>query len=94
MITNAIDSTTKKEVRTFACQGIHIGQNVPFPIGLLDICGETTEDIALQTDFTFGMLSAVHSKGKEELYQMINTHDRFSRSQQGICKNSCESIQS
>ena len=31
MLTHAIDSTTKKRVGTFACQGIHVGQNVPFP---------------------------------------------------------------
>ena len=29
--------------------------------------------LPFKTDFAFGMLSAVHSKGKEEIYQMINT---------------------
>ena len=42
MITHAIDSTTKKRVGTFACQGIHVGQNVLFPLPLLEICGEKT----------------------------------------------------
>lgn len=74
MLTHAIDSTTKKRVGTFACQGIHIGQNSPLPLPLLSICGETTDDIAMQTDFAFEVLSAVHGKPKEEIYQMIDTH--------------------
>ena len=38
MITAAIDSTTKKRAGQFATQGIHIGQNVPFPLPLMNIC--------------------------------------------------------
>ena len=74
MLTHAIDSTTKKRVGTFACQGVHIGQNSPLPLPLLNICGETTDDIAMQTDFAFEILSAVHAKPKEEIYKMIDTH--------------------
>ena len=74
MLTHAIDSTTKKRVGTFACQGVHIGQNSPLPLPLLSICGETTEDIAMQTDFAFEVLSAVHGQPKEEIYKMIDTH--------------------
>ena len=51
MITHAIDSTTKKGVGSFATQGIHIGKNVPLPLPLMNISGETTMDIALQVDF-------------------------------------------
>ena len=74
MITHAIDNTTKKRVGTFACQGIHFGQNVPFPLPLLPICVESTEDIALQTDFAFEVLSAVHGKSKEDIYNVVDTH--------------------
>ena len=74
MITHAIDSTTKKRVGTFACQDIHVGQNVPFPLPLLPICGQSTEDIALQTDFAFEVLSAVHVKSKEDIYNVVDTH--------------------
>ena len=74
MITHAIDSTTKKRVGSFACQGIHVGRNVPFPLPLLPICGEKTEDIADQTDFAFEVLAAVHGKPKEEIYKLVNAH--------------------
>ena len=74
MLTHAIDSNTKKGVGTFACQGIHVGQNTPFPLPLLPICGESTEDVALQTDFAFEILAAVHGLTKEEIYQRINAH--------------------
>ena len=59
MITAAIDSTTKKRAGQFATQGIHIGQNVPFPLPLINICGETTEDIAMQVELCFEILAAV-----------------------------------
>ena len=74
MLTHAIDSTTKRRVGTFACQGIHVGQNVPLPLPLLPICGETTEDIAHQTDFAFEILEAVTGKRKEDIYKLINAH--------------------
>ena len=35
MLTHVIDSTTKKRVGTFACQGVHIGQNSPHPQKIL-----------------------------------------------------------
>ena len=41
----------KRGVGQFATQGIHIGRNVPIPLPLMGIAGETTEDIALQIDF-------------------------------------------
>ena len=74
MITHAIDSTAKRRVGTFASQGIHVGQNVPFPLPLLPICGESTEDIALQTDFAFEVLQAVTGEKKEDIYKLIDTH--------------------
>ena len=74
MLTHAIDSTTKRRVGTFACQGIHVGQNVPLPLPHLQICGETTEDIAHQTDFAFEILEAVTGKRKEDIYKLINAH--------------------
>ena len=54
--------------------GIHVGQNVPFPLPLLPICGETTEDVALQTGFAFEILAAVHGLSKEVIYKLINAH--------------------
>ena len=74
MITAAIDSTTKKRAGQFATQGIHIGQNVPFPLPLMNICGETTEDIAMQVDFGFEILAAVKKEPVEEIYKMVDTH--------------------
>ena len=57
MITAAIDSTSKKRAGQFATQRIHIGQNVPFPLPLINICGKTTEDIAMQVDLGFEILA-------------------------------------
>ena len=48
MVTHAMDSTTKRGVGQFAVQGLHIGQDSPFPLPILSIHGETTEDIATQ----------------------------------------------
>lgn len=74
MITHAIDSTTKQRVGSFATQGIHIGKNVPFPLPLLGICGETTEDIAMQVDFAFEVLAAAKKTTAAEIYKYIDTH--------------------
>ena len=56
---HAIDSTTKKGVGQFAAQGIHVGQDSPFPLPILNIHGESTEDIAMQVDMGFEILAAV-----------------------------------
>ena len=74
MITHAIDSTTKKRVGQFAVQGIHIGQELPFPLPLTNICGETTEEIALQVDLGFEILAAVKGKPVEEIYKHVDAH--------------------
>ena len=66
-ITAAIDSTTKKSVGTFATQGIHIGRNVPFPLPLIGISGESTEEIALQIDFGMEVLAAVSGTTAKEI---------------------------
>ena len=73
-ITHAIDSTTKKRVGQFATQGIHIGRNVPFPLPLIGIAGETTEDIALQVDFGMEVLAAVQGKYAKEVYKLVDVH--------------------
>ena len=74
MITAAIYSTTNKRAGPFATQGIHIGQNVPFPLPLMNICVETTEDIAMQVDFGFEILAAVKKKPVEDIYKLVDTH--------------------
>ena len=66
MITDAIDSTTKQRVGQFATQGIHIGQNVPFPL--------PTEDIAMQVDLEFEILAVVKKKPVEDIYKLVDTH--------------------
>ena len=59
MTTHATDSTTKVQVGQFAVSGIHIGQNVPFPLPLIPVCGETTSDIAEQCKLIFEILAVV-----------------------------------
>ena len=74
MITAAIDITTKKRAGQFTTQGIHIGQNVTFPLPLMNICGETTEDIAMQVDLGFEILAAVKKEPVEDIYRLVDTH--------------------
>jgi hypothetical protein len=74
MITHAIDSTTKKNVGTFATQGIHIGQEAPLPLPLMGIVGESTNDVALQIDFAFEVLAATKGTEAKELYKMVDVH--------------------
>ena len=74
MITHATDSTTKKHVGQFSVAGIHIGQNVPFPLPLIKIQGEKTEDIADQCKLMFQILGAVSKKSDKEVYQMVDAH--------------------
>ena len=47
-LTHFSDSTTKARVGQFVAQGIHVGRDPPFPLPILSIDGETTEDIAMQ----------------------------------------------
>ena len=47
-LTHYSDSTTKARVGQFVAQGIHVGRDPPFPLPILSIDGETTEDIAMQ----------------------------------------------
>ena len=73
-ITHTIDSTTRRSVGKFATQGIHIGQNVPFPLPLVGISGESTQEVALQIDFAFEVLSACRGISVEEIYKTIDLH--------------------
>ena len=74
MITHATDSTTKKGVGQFAVAGIHIGQNVPFPLPLIPVVGEKTEDIAMQCSLMFEILGATTKKPKEDVYKIVDAH--------------------
>ena len=47
MVTHATDSTTKKRVGKFAVSGIHIGRNAPFPLPVIPVGSEATEDIGV-----------------------------------------------
>lgn len=74
MLTHASDSTTKRRVGHFIVQGIHVGQNLPFPLPILPIAGEKTEDIAMQVDMGFEILAAVRGVKVEEVYSLVDTH--------------------
>ena len=74
MITAAIDSTTKKGVGQFATQGLSIGRNTPFPLPLLPICGESTEDVASQVAMGMEVLAAVKGIPAKEVYEMVDVH--------------------
>ena len=74
MITHASDSTTKKGVGQFIVQGLHVGQNTPFPLPILPIHGETTHDIAMQVDMVFEILASVRGVSVEDVYKLVDTH--------------------
>eukprot|EP00058_Branchiostoma_floridae_P018115 XP_002603604.1 hypothetical protein BRAFLDRAFT_93148 [Branchiostoma floridae] len=74
MITHASDSTTKKGVGQFMVQGLHVGQETPFPLPILPIHGETTEDIAMQVDMGFEILASVRGVSAEDVYKLVDTH--------------------
>ena len=73
-LTHYTDSSTKKDVGTFNAQGIHIGKDNPFPLPILSVDGETTEDIAMQTDMGFSMLAAVRGVEVSEIYKLVDVH--------------------
>ena len=58
----------------FAISGIHIGQNVPFPLPVIPVSGEKTKDIADQCYLMFEILGVVKKKTAAEVYQLVNTH--------------------
>ena len=74
MITHSIDSTTKRGVGQFATQGLCIGRDNPFPLPLLPICGESTEDVADQVSLAIDVLGAVKGIPPAEVYQLVDTH--------------------
>ena len=74
MITAAIDSTTKRGVGQFATQGLSIGRDSPFPLPLLPICGESTEDVAAQVAMGMEVLAAVKGVPAREVYKLVDTH--------------------
>lgn len=73
-LTHYTDSSTKKHVGTFNAQGIHIGKDNPFPLPILPIEGETTDDIAMQTDMAFSLLAAVRGVNESEIYKLVDVH--------------------
>ena len=73
-LTHYTDSSTKKHVGTFNAQGIHIGKDNPFPLPILAIEGESTEDIAMQTDMAFSLLAAVRGVEESEIYKLVDVH--------------------
>ena len=74
MVTHAIDSTTKRGLGQFAAQGIHIGRESALPMPLINICGESTNDIALQIDQGFHCLAISKGIPVEEVYKLVSTH--------------------
>lgn len=62
MITHVLNSTTKIRVEKFAVQSLHIGQQLPFPLLLINIAEEKTEDVAMHVNFAFETLVAIRKK--------------------------------
>ena len=74
MVTHASDSTTKKGVGQFMVQGLHIGQENAFPLPILPIYGEKTEDIAMQVDMGFEIPVLVRGVSVKDVYSIVDTH--------------------
>ena len=73
-ITHIIDSTTRKVIVTFVGQGVQVGQETPFPLPLMVIQGETTQDIAQQVDFGFEVLAKIRGVETKEIYKEVDVH--------------------
>ena len=73
-LTHFTDSTTKRGVGQFAAQGIHIGRDNPYPLPILSIDGEKTEDVAMQVDMALSLVAVVRGVTTADLYKMIDTH--------------------
>ena len=73
-LTHFTDSTTKKGVGKFAAQGIHIGRDAPYPLPILPIDRETTEDVAMQVSMGLSMVAVVRGVTSDEIYKMVDTH--------------------
>ena len=58
----------------FIVQGLHVGQDCPYPLPILSIHGETTEDIAMQVDMGMEMVAAVRGVKVKEIYKLVDTH--------------------
>ena len=74
MITHASDSTTNKGVGQFMVQGLHVGQDNPYPLPILSIYGETTTDIAMQVDMGFEILTKVRRVETKKVYELVDVH--------------------
>ncbi|CAB4063511.1 unnamed protein product [Lepeophtheirus salmonis] len=74
IITHDIDSTTKKGVGKLSVAGIRIGSNVPFPLPLIIVKGESKEDIADLCKLMFQILDAVTSKYAKDVHRMVDAH--------------------
>ena len=64
----------RQEWVKFAVSGIHIGQNVPFPLSVIPVSGETTQNIVNQCSLMFEMLGTVNNKTASEVYKLVNVH--------------------
>ncbi|QQP38893.1 Hypothetical protein FKW44_019596 [Caligus rogercresseyi] len=54
--------------------GLHVGQDSPFPLPILSIHRETTEDIAMQVDMGFEILASVRGVSVEDVYKLVDAH--------------------
>ena len=71
MVTHASDSTTKTGIGPFT---LFVGQNSLYPLPILGIHGETTEDIAMQVDMRMEMMAAVGGVKVEEICKLVDAH--------------------
>lgn len=72
MVTLASDSTTRKQVGKFIGMGLHFGKQSALPLPLMDISGETREDIAEQLGMGIEILSGVSGVNVNDLMAMVD----------------------
>ena len=72
MLTLASDSTTRREVGKFIGMGIHLDQDIAFPLPLLNVSSETREDIAQQLGMGLQLLSISSKTPVDELDAMVD----------------------
>ena len=80
MVTHAQTVQQKRGVGQFIVQGLHVVQDCPYPLPILSIHGETTEDIAMQVDMGMEMVAALRGVTVEEIYKLVDTTSQMVQS--------------
>jgi hypothetical protein len=73
-ICHATDSTTRKNVGTFAVGGLHINNKEFLPLPSLYVTSETTKNVAATISQELDLLAKASNISADEIYHTVNVH--------------------